>query len=262
MNVSRKFCVGALAAVLLLGLGACGGDAAKSGEAQGASEREVLTVGIDPTYRPFGFYDKDKKLAGYDVDLANAMGKVMGVDIKFEVINFEGLVPSLNDGTIDWFPNILRTPEREKQLLFGAPQFENNVTIVVRAGEPDPGADLAGVRLGVATGTSAEAALQAFGDFHPTTYNTLPDAYTDLLAKRIDAVAVETPTAGYSAKFTYPDKLKVTDQELLKDAAIAAGVVKKGNTELAERLDKALAKVRADGTLDKIETRWFGFPLK
>jgi ABC-type amino acid transport substrate-binding protein len=259
----RRLAVGTLAAALALVGAACGNDdetSTNSGRAA-QSEQTVLKVGIDPTYRPFGFYDDKNQLTGYDVDLAQALAKKMNAKLELVEFNFDGLVASLDSGQFDVKLSLIVTPEREKQLLFGDKQFQTGVTVVVREGDPNPPDDLKGVKVGVASGTGAQTALEAFSDIKPTTYNSVPDAYTDLLAKRIDAVAVEIPNAGYSTKYTYPGKLRVTQQSLVENGAIDAPGMKKGNTELAQKLNKAMAEVRADGTIAEIEEKWFGFRL-
>lgn len=245
---------------LALAGAACGGDEDAS-TPTGDTQASVLKVGIDPTYRPFGFYDESNKLAGYDVDLAQALAKAMNAKLELVEFNFEGLVPALNAGEFDVKLSLIVTPEREKQLLFGDQQFQSGVTVVVRKDDPNPPDDLEGVKVGVATGTGAQTALEAFSDVKPTTYNSVPDAYADLLAKRIDAVAVEIPNAGYSTKYTYPGKLRVTQQSLVENGAIDAPGFKLGNTAMAEKVNAAIAAARADGTIAKIEEKWFGFRL-
>src|SRR5690242_393558 len=76
----------------------------------GPAAAEDITFGVDPVYRPNAFYDDNKQLVGFDVDLANAMAEHMGAKAKFETMAFEGIIPALQAGRIDAYSQMSIRP--------------------------------------------------------------------------------------------------------------------------------------------------------
>ena len=86
--------------VLALGVGFHGAaSAARSYE--DIKESGILRVGTEGTYKPFTYHDEQDKLVGYDVEVAAAVAEKMGLKVEFSEITWEGLLMSLDNGTID-----------------------------------------------------------------------------------------------------------------------------------------------------------------
>jgi ABC-type amino acid transport substrate-binding protein len=227
--------------------------------AQGSEE--VLVIGVDPTYRPLAFYDENRNLVGFDVDLGKAIAERLGAKPKFETMSFEGLIPALQAKRIDIEPELSIRPQRKEQVDFSTPFFSQNIVPVTRIERKDfnPTSfdELKGEKIGVTAGTSSDLALANTQGLNITRYNTTADAFRDLVLKRIDVVVVDSLTAGYQVKHTFPNDLRAAGTGLGPRTEIGTAV-RKGNTELLERVNKAIASMKADGTLEAIIKKWFG----
>ncbi len=85
-------------------------------------ESGVLKVGTEGTYKPFTYHDDNNELCGYDVEVARAIGEKMGVKTEFSEITWEGLLTSLDTGTVDLVLNQVGvTDERKAKYDFSAP---------------------------------------------------------------------------------------------------------------------------------------------
>jgi ABC-type amino acid transport substrate-binding protein len=224
------------------------------------AEEETLIFGTDPTYRPLAFYDENNNLVGFDIDLAEAMAKQLNVKFKIEAMAFDGLIPALQTGRIHIEPEMAVRAKRKEQVDFTIPFFSQTNTSVVRKDSdlnPKSADDLKGKKIGVTSGTAADLMVSEYPGVEITRYNTTPDSFQDLVLGRIDVVIVDSLTAGYSVKHTYPDQLRVSTNALTDRIDIAAAV-KKGNAELLGRLNPAIEAMKSNGTLDAIIKKWFG----
>ena len=225
-----------------------------------AAAAEDIIFGEDPVYRPNAYYDDNKQLVGFDIDLANAMAERMGAKAKFETMAFEGIIPAIQAGRIDAYPQLSIRPARREQVDFSIPFFSQTVVVVLPKEPPNVNPtmdDLKGKSVGVLSGTSSDLLMSKQAGINLTRYNTSPDAFRDLLLKRIDFVVADSLTAGYQVKNTYPDKLRVSKTALTDRTEIGAAV-RKGRADFLTRLNKAIDTMKADGSLDAIVKKWFG----
>ncbi len=223
--------------------------------------QDTIVFGTDATYRPMAFMDENNKLVGFDIDLAYAMAERMGAKARIETMSFDGLIPALQSKRIDVEPSMTIRPARKEQVDFSTPFFSQTNTVVMPIDRTDfnPTApeQLKGQRIGLALSTGSDVLLSKIPDLNITRYNTVPDAFRDLVLKRIDVVAVDSLTAGYLIKYTFPTQLRVSNTALTGKVEIGS-VVRKGNPELLDRLNKAIEKMKADGSLAAIAKKWFG----
>lgn len=237
------------------------GGAAVLGVSRAVAAEEVVFC-TDPTYRPLAFYDEDQNLVGFDIDLSKAMAEHMSVDLAIDTMAFDGLIPALQAGRCDIEPEMSVREKRKEQVDFSIPFFSQSDVVVVPIDEegfdPKTPADLKGKKVGVTSGTAADLIASQYPGVDIVRYNTTPDSFRDLVLARIDAVSVDSLTAGYLVKHTYPDKLRVSSQPLSDRRVDIASAVKKGNTDLLNRLNKAVEAMKADGSLDAIVKKWFG----
>jgi len=222
----------------------------------------VLRVGADPDFRPVSYTDKSGKMIGSDVDFATALAARLGIPLHYEGIAWDGIIPALTSHKIDAITNMVITDQRKQVVSFSRPYTVQFITTVVRADRPNfnPGKnDLAKLRVGVMVSTSAAQALQAMSGVKPTTYNTVADEYNDLLLGRLDVVAIESVNAGYTTTTIYPGKLRVTNQDLTGGKPAYGGVaLRKGDTALLKAVNDAIGAMIADGSLQKINQKWYG----
>ncbi|WP_296738894.1 ABC transporter substrate-binding protein [Mesorhizobium sp.] len=219
-----------------------------------------LSVGADPDFRPISFMGPDGALQGYDVDFAQALGKHLGVPVDYQGMAWDGIIPALQAGKINAITNMAITDARKQVVDFSKPIMRQSIVAVVKAGSPNQSVgadDLAKLKVGVMTGTSASNALAAMPGVSPTTYNTVIDAYNDLLLGRIDAVVVESVNGSYLVESQFKGKLVVVDKPITQEVTLNGVALRKGDKALAE-IDRAIDKMKADGSLKEISMKWFG----
>lgn len=248
-----------LAAVFTL-LAACSSsDSAKKEEKE--TEAEPLVIGIDDKFAPMGFRDEKNEIVGFDIDYAKAAAEKMGVEVKFQPIDWKTKESELASGRIDLIWNgYTITDERKEKVLFTKPYLKNaQVVVTLAESKITKLADLEGKVVGLQSLSSASDALSA----NPikdkiktiTEFSDNVMALTDLKSGRLDAVVIdEVVIKYYMAK--EDETFKVLDESLAPEEY---GIgVKKGNEELLEKLQKALDELNEDGTAAEISTQWFG----
>lgn len=226
-----------------------------------ATEKKELVVGVDDTFAPMGFRDKQNNLVGFDIDYAKAAAKKMGTAVKFQPIDWSTKEAELSSGRIDLIWNgYTITEERKKKVLFTKPYLKNSQVIVTRADSKiNKLNDLAGKVVGLQSQSSAADALNA----NPikskiktvTEFKTNDLALRDLENGRLDAVVIDEVVINYYMSLK-KNSYKVLGESLAPEEY---GVgIKKGNEALLKKLQKALDEMNQDGTAAKISDKWFG----
>lgn len=225
-----------------------------------ATAAQTIRFATEASYPPFESMDASNKIVGFDVDLANALCKEMEATCTFSNQSFDSLIPSLKFRRIDAvMAGMDITPEREKQVLFSSPYYDNSALFVGQKGKVADISALKGKKVGVQNGTTHQKFIM---DKHPeiTTvpYDSYQNAKLDLQNGRIDAVfgdtAVVTEWLKAEPKLA-PIGDKVTDKGYFGTGLGIA--VRQGNTDLQAKFNTALAKVKQDGTYEAIYKKWF-----
>lgn len=225
-----------------------------------ASAAQTLRFATEASYPPFEFVDSDNKIQGFDVDLANALCKEIDATCTFTNQAFDSLIPSLKFRRFDAvMAGMDITPEREKQVLFTKPYYDNSATFIVQKGKLADVAALKGKRVGVQNGTTHQKYLSdKHSDITIVPYDSYQNAVLDLKNGRIDAVFGDTAVVNQWLKqnpnlATLGDK--VTDKAYFGTGLGIA--VRQGNSELQQKFNGALDKIKADGTYKTIYNKWF-----
>ena len=258
-----------LTAVLLLSAGAllaaCGKQEPATPAAAPAPAPVAITkivVGLDDNFPPMGFRDEKNELVGFDIDMAREAAKRMGVEVEFKPIDWSAKEAELGGKRVDALWNGLTiTEERKKNIDFTAPYMENHQIVVVAANSPiKTKADLAGKVVGAQDGSSAvdavkkdDAVFKSFKEFK--TFGDNVTALMDLSTGRLEAVVVDEVVGRYYVAKKPADYAIMEDNFGTEEYGVG---VRKGDTELHTRLDKALADMKADGAAAVIATQWFG----
>lgn len=225
-----------------------------------------ILVAAEIGYPPFENYAADGTTPiGLDVDIADEISKLMGVDFEFVNTAFDGILDGL---AIDKYDMVISavtiTAERNEQVDFSTPYIQNYQAIVVKKGSDFGIKDLLDLKdhsVGFQTGTiSADKldSMESTGELvvDKKAYDQILDAFSDLKLGRLDAILCDQSVAdGYVAQD--PDSYEIvwvatTDPE---EFAIA---VKKGNTELLKAVNEAMAIITENGTLDDLKKTWLG----
>ena len=225
-----------------------------------ASAAETIRFATEASYPPFEFVDANNKIMGFDVDLANALCKEMNATCTFTNQAFDSLIPSLKFRRFDAvMAGMDITPEREKQVLFSKPYYENSALFIAQKGKVPDVAALKGKRVGVQNGTTHQKYLtDKQSDITTVPYDSYQNAILDLKNGRIEAVFGDTAVVNEWLKQN-PNLAAVGDKVTDK-AYFGTGLgiaVRQGNSALQEKFNAALDKVKADGTYKTIYNKWF-----
>lgn len=245
-----KVLMGAFASLLVMGFASC---------SKAANE---FVLGLDDSFPPMGFRDDANEIVGYDIDLAKEVANRLGLKFRAQPISWSAKEQELNTGKIDCIWNGLSiTPERLEVLAFTKPYLNNAQVVIVRA---DSGikslADMTGKILGVQAGSSAADAVDSVPSFKQSLKQIVDFsdnimALNDLEIGGLDGVAMDSVVAEYSLKVTGKPFVILSDSLSPEQYGIA---FKKDNTELRDKVQKALEEMAADGTVAKISEKWFG----
>ena len=240
-----------------------GGNNAKQEAAGELDKSKTYVLGMDDTFAPMGFRDEKGELVGFDVELAQAAAKEMGIKVECQPIDWTVKETELDSGNVDFLWNGYSiTPEREKKVLFSDPYMDNRQIIVTLKDSPvNSKADLAGKRVTVQGESSAleavtkdEAFVKSLAE-PPVEYATNTECFKDIEAKRCDAIVVDEVLARYYMKQNGEENYKVLDDNFGEEK-FAVGM-RKDDVALQEALNKALAKLKEDGTYDEIYKKYF-----
>lgn len=253
--MNKRFLVAMVATLALaLGLAGCGQKAADKPAAK------VLKVGAETTFPPFEFQDEQsKEYVGFDMDLARAIGKQMGYEVKIESMGFDGLIPALEGGNIDMIVSGMSiTPERAEKVTFSKPYYKSGLSIVVKAeNEAIKGfKDLEGKKIAVQIGTTGAEEAKKIKGATVREFNSNAESYMELKAGGVDAVVNDLPVNQYYMAKSGDKSAKLLSE--ISNAEDYGMAIAKKNTELSEKVNKALEELKKNGEYDKIYEKWFG----
>ncbi|WMN63709.1 amino acid ABC transporter substrate-binding protein [Vibrio parahaemolyticus] len=219
-----------------------------------------VKVGMSGRYFPFTFVKQDK-LQGFEVDMWDEIGKRNDYKIEYVTSNFSGLFGLLETGRIDTISNqITMTDERKAKYLFADPYVIDGAQITVRKGNDSIKGvdDLAGKTVAVNLGSNFEQLLRQYdkdGKINIKTYDT--GIEHDVALGRADAFVMDRLSALELIKKTgLPLELAGEPFETIHNAWPFVNNEK--GQKLQAEVNKALAEMRADGTVEKISVKWFG----
>jgi polar amino acid transport system substrate-binding protein len=221
-------------------------------------ERGTLLWGADAEGgAPYIFPDPEnpEKYIGFEVDLADAIAKKLGVKAVHKQNAWDGLVPALERGDFDIAMNGIEiTDDRKETILFSRPYYIYVEQLVVRKEETsiEDLNDLKGKKVGTLSGTVAQDILQEFGGIDVKIYPGQVQPYEDLAIGRIDAVLLDLPIAAYYGK---PNpKLKYAGEPM--GEGLYGIAIRKEDEELKVKIDEILAELLRTGELKKIYEKW------
>lgn len=227
-----------------------------------------LRIGSDISYAPLEFYTgAAKQVTGFDYDLAQALGKVLGRPIDFANHDFNSLITDVRSGRIDAAMSAISdTRAREAQVNF-LDYFVAGSGMLVPRGNPHQLfniAALCGYTVDLQRGTAQAAAVAEqskictavhLGPIHVLAANTDEEALKQLLAGKSDVHLSDYPVVAYLAHTLDGGKKYVVAGRQF--AAVPYGIaVRKGNIALLRTLQQALVTVIADGMYDSLLKKW------
>lgn len=220
----------------------------------------VIRVANTQASPPWSFLDDKNQPAGYDVEIAKEVAKRIGVArIEFTADLFKNFVEGLKADKYDLVMNDMTpTTERMKQVDFSSPYGVEDFRIFVRNANTDikDKPDLRGKRVGVTTGTSNESWARAnLKESEIVTYDNGGLVFNDLAIGRIDAI-ISSHFGGM--KYATVNKLAIKEVGPILTYQLSAAAMAKNQPALREAVNKAVADMHADGTIEKLSKRWVG----
>jgi len=221
----------------------------------------VWRVGMDPSFPPFESLDESGQLVGYDVDLARAIAARWGVEVSFQGIGFDGLLPALwadkADSVISALP---LDPRMTRDVAYSVPYFEAGLLLVVAEGTTDIAApdDLAGRRLAVEWGSEGDVQGRELRRRLPgLTLLPFPhpqDALAAVAEGEADAALVDAVTLRQFRR--EHGSVRAVGEPVVSVPYVIA--VPRQAPRLLAAVNEALSALRDDGTLARLEEKWLG----
>lgn len=227
------------------------------------AQADTYKVGTHPTFAPFEFSDLDGTIIGFDLDIINAIAKVNGDEITIESMPFDGLIPSILTGNLDIIiSGMTITDARKKRVEFSEGYYDSNLSIIIKKDKADTytNADaLKGQPICVQIGTTGHAFANTLSPDNIKAMNNEPDAILELNNGGCEAVINDRPVNLYYLKKAELGNLIDIVDPKFKESVDKFGIaVRKGNTDLINKINQGLAKLKESGELDQIHLKWFG----
>lgn len=261
--MKKKLLAVFVAAVMTMGLVACGDKAAKETSEAASSLSTVtdgvLTVATSPDFAPYEFYaigaDGNPTLAGFDMALAQYIADYLKLKLEVIPMDFDGVLSEVQTKSVDLgMAGLSPDPAREDAMDFSDIYYEGGQSLVtVKANastlnsfeacnkaDISVGAQIGSIQMDLANKFSPDADIVSLPK--------VTDIISELLAGKLDAAYIETAVAGSYQK-NYPDlEIVLTVPYDVKGSAIG---VSKGNAELLAAVNEAIAAAVKDGSMDK-----------
>lgn len=261
----KKLIAMLLALVMALSLAACGSTAgnttsddtadsdtaATASDVQYIKDKGTLIVGITE-FEPMDYQDENGQWIGFDADMAKLVAEKLGVEVLFQVINWDTKIEELDGKTIDCVWNGMTLTDAVMSAMECSNAYCNNAQVVITKGALDA-ADAASLTYAVEAGSAGEIAATEKG-YKTVPVDTQAKALMEVDAGTADAAVIDLLMAGamVGEGTSYPS-LTVTDQQLTTELY---GVGCRKGSDLAAFINDVLAAAYTDGTMQEIATTY------
>ncbi len=230
---------------------------------------ERLRVGVEGAYPPFSSVGPDGQLRGFDIDIAKALCAQMKAECTLIQQSFDGMIPALNARKFDLLvASHAITAERQRVVDFSEKYYQTPARLIGKAGLvlAATEAGLKGKRIGVQRATTHDRfATDTFKQSEIVRYTRQDDVFLDLGAGRVDVALLDSVAASAGFLKTPAGQGFALIGPAFNDSRyFGAGsgvVVRKGNAQLLQRVNAALQAIRANGTYQHIQSKYFDFDV-
>ncbi|WP_223700831.1 amino acid ABC transporter substrate-binding protein [Sutcliffiella deserti] len=221
-------------------------------------EEGTLLVGTEGTYPPFTFHNDSGKLTGFDVEIAEAIAERLGVEVEFKETQWDAMFAGLDSERFDMIANQVGIREDRLEKYDFSDHYITSTAVVVAHEEND---DVNGFE-DIQDKESAQSLTSNYADL-AREYNAeivgvdgFNQAIELLSSKRVD-VTINDKLSVLDFQKNRPNApVKVVAEH--EDAAQSGFMFRKGNEELVDAVNEALAEIIEDGTYEEISEKWFG----
>ena len=273
---NQRFSKPTLAVAALLALAGCSNgqnqsndsassDATETAKTDSAStDDNVLRIATEGAYAPFNYTNADGTLGGFDIEIANAICADMQVTCEIMAQDWDGIIPGLKAGKYDAIVAAMSvTPERAQQVAFTDPYFSNALVFLAKKDssfDPSNSSDIDSHSIAAQRSTISSQWLEkAYPKADIKLYDTLSNAFLDLGSGRVDAMisdklpAIEWLSSPSGSNYM----LKGDEIDINDNFAIA---VRPNDEALQAKINTSLSNIKANGTYDKINQKYFAVP--
>ena len=268
MRAAMLVALTALTALAVGGLAACGSDEDESGGGQASTLAQVqksdtLRAGIRFDNPPHSFIAENGEWQGFDIDIAEALAKQMGVKLKKVKVDELTRISYLDANKIDVaVASMSHTVERDKQIDFSDTYFRSKQTFLVKKGEIDSLDDLVGKRVGMDRGSSA------IGNWQDWLKANGKDPNADISEFSEKQAAVQAVKSGRIAGFAEDYEILASFAKNEPGLQVLGGEgiglkldgigVRENDSEMRDAINFGIHQIVASGEYDRIYDRWFG----
>jgi polar amino acid transport system substrate-binding protein len=221
---------------------------------------QPLTVGLDGTFAPHAMPKLGGGVEGFNVDMANEIGRRLGRPLNIVAQEWAGLIPGMNARRFDFLvaPTTV-TEERAKSLLFTEGYLNTDYQFVVRKDAPDITRleDLKGKTIAVNRGSIYDTWARENADkygFQVESFNTTTDAIQGVIAGRALGNLAGNTVAAWAVKQTPGIKLSYT----IKTGRVFAIPFRKDDVALRNQVEEVVECMKLDGVFAQLSEKWFG----
>jgi len=226
------------------------------------TENKII-VGTSADFPPFEYKDENGTIVGFDVDMITTILISQGYEVEVRDILWETLIPALETGQIDVIvAGMSITDERKQQVDFSEPYFNADLSVLIKAGSGivvNNVSDLANLTVGVQTGTTGDTwvfenlvNVSLTPENKYKRYETYDLAVLDLKNGNVQILVLDKPVAQV---FAEDNTLQVAYTIISEDNYGIA--VKKGNTELLQKINQGLADLKASEDWNELVLKYF-----
>lgn len=263
----RQLVLGLFSLICVVTFAACGagnqasdsGSPAASPDASGSPSSSItIKVATEPAFPPFESQGDNGDLVGFDIDLMKAIGEAAGFTVEFQSLPFDGIIPSLQSGTVDAAISAMTiTPERAETVSFSRPYFKAGLAIAVQSSNTDITSleSLKGKRIAAQIGTTGASEANKIEGAQVRTFDSAPLALQELANGNVDAVINDAPVTLYAIKSGNIDEVKVVGQLVTEEYY---GIALPKESPNLEKINEGLTTLLVNGKYDEIYQTWFG----
>ena len=234
-----------------------------------AKDWTKVRMGTEGAYPPFNYTTADGTLAGFDIEIGNALCDELKLECTWVTQDWDGIIPGLVAGKYDTIlASMSITPERKEKISFSEKYYNTPPAIAVRKDSPLTEATvqaLEGVRLGAQSSTThSQFAEEVLKGSQVALYPTSEEYKLDLENGRVDAVVDDVMVLDQWVKSEEGSCCKIlgtlTPIESIYGQGIGIGV-RKGDEDLASLLSSGISALRTNGRYKEINDKYFEFDV-
>ncbi len=225
-----------------------------------AFAQQPLKTAVDGTFAPHAFPNLSGGVQGFNVDLANEIGKRLKRPVEITSMQFSGVLPALQAGTLDFVAApVTATKERAENVLFTEGYLNTDFQFLIKKGgeKIEKLEQLKGKVISVNKGSAYDSwanGLAAQIGWTVESFGTQSDAVQAVLSGRAVANVAGNTAAAYAAKVNPQVELSY----LHSTGLVWASPLRKDQAELRAQIDNAIKCIKLDGTMAAFHEKWFG----